>query len=1327
MASFGLGRIDQFDPVKDNFENYAERLEQYFIANDVAAAKQKAVFLSVIGAETYDLLKNIIAPDKPIDKDFVFLKTKLSQHFKPKPIITFERFKFHNLKQGDNQSISDFVTCLRKVARNCEFGTFLDDSLRDRFVCGLKNIHIQQRLLSIDDLSLDKAVKISLSMESAETNSLHLHKVEEASNYTAKVSAATSNRRDSKPLSCFRCGRLDHMARDVRCPARDKTCDRCGLKGHFRKFCRTKNIQDKETDNVYNKNKTVKQDKRNKNFVRALDLDLDSDQDDYVFMLNNNLVDPIYIDVGGVKLQFMIDSGASVNIIDKSTFEFLQQKGFKGKILRVDKQIFPYGSKTPLNLCCKFSTCISCNDLCVDCDFYVLEGEDAPILSRSAAIALQLLTLPGNVFVLENSDSFSDVFSGLGKLKNYKMKLHIDAEVSPVAQRPYRIPYKMREKVSKSINELEEMDIIEKVNGPSSWVSPIIAVPKANGDVRIVVDMRQANKAIIRERHPIASVEDILYSLNGGKIFSKLDLNQAFHQIELEEESRNITTFVTHQGLYRYKRLMFGVSAAPEMYNHILGQVLAGLEGVQNLYDDIVVFGEDEAEHDVALQQVLQRLRENNLTLNKDKCVFKMNEIQFMGHIISKHGIGPTQERVKALKEAKKPRNQAEVRSFLGVVNFSARYIPNLATIAEPLRRLTRKGVDFMWGDKEEKSFQTLITSLTSEPILGHFNLKSQKTMLICDASDVGLCGILIQEQDGETKVISYASRGLSYAEKRYSTTEKEALACVWACEKFHMYLYSLDFELLTDHKALESIFKPKSKPCARIERWVLRLMPYRFTVKAIPGKVNIADYLSRLTHISKLRSSGQESDLFVKFIAVEATPKGITTRQIEEASREDEELSAVRQCISVNKWDNSCKYFLPMKDELMSVGYVVLRGHRLVIPSSLRKQCIEIAHQGHQGVVKTKQRLRTKVWWPQMDRDVESHIKACHGCQLVSLTEAPEPLTPSPLPNGPWEDLCLDFMGPLDNGHYILVVSDYYSRYFEAEITKDTTSKKVISSLRKMFCTHGLPKTIKTDNAPNLNSQELKYFFEENGITHKNSTPLHPQANGQVERQNRSLLKRIKIAKAESKDWKQEIQQYIFSYRTTPHSVTGVTPAELMFGRKLRTKLPQVDTSMFGDENIRDQDMAVKYQNKTYIDSKRQAKTSDLQVGDKVLVKQPVNSKMDTPYYPEPFTLVKKNGNSCTIQSPTGVNYKRNNTHLRKYFSSVDVDHTDHIHSDHDHDDYPETDFVQDTELPSGKFNCNDVPDKNVSKSPQPPLLSRPQRERKLPSRYKDFVIDKR
>ena len=371
-------------------------------------------------------------------------------------------------------------------------------------------------------------------------------------------------------------------------------------------------------------------------------------------MLNDNLVDPIPINVGGVDIKFMIDSGASVNIIDKPTFDFfLQQNKFNCEILTVDRKIFPYGSKIPLNLSCKLSTDFSYNDSFVKCDFYVLDGEDAPILSRKAAIALKLLTLPGNVYVLNNyPDSFSDVFLGLGKLKDYKMKLHIDPEVSPVAQKPYRIPYNMREKVSKQLRELEKLDIIEKVEGPSSWVSPIISVPKDNGDVRIVVDMRQANKAIIRERHPIATVDEILYNLNGGKVFSKLDLNQAFHQIELEEDSRNITTFVTHQGLYRYKRLMLGVSAAPKMYNHILGQVLSGIEGVQNLYDDIVVFGEDEEKHDTALQQVLQRLREKKLTLNKDKCVFKMNEIQFMGHIISNHGIGPTKDRIKALKEA---------------------------------------------------------------------------------------------------------------------------------------------------------------------------------------------------------------------------------------------------------------------------------------------------------------------------------------------------------------------------------------------------------------------------------------------------------------------------------------------------------------------------------------------------------------------------------------------------------------------------------------------------------------------------------------------------
>ena len=312
---------------------------------------------------------------------------------------------------------------------------------------------------------------------------------------------------------------------------------------------------------------------------------------------------------------------------------------------------------------------------------------------------------------------YPKVFSGIGKLKEYRLKLHGDPEVTPVAQKPRRVPFALREKVTAKVEDLIAKDIVERVDGPTSWVSPVVVAPKSEGEIRLCVDMRKANQAIIRERIPIPTLDEAVENLNGSAVFSKLDLRLGFHQIELDKESRDITTFATHEGLFRYKRLSFGVNSAPEKYQQIR-QVVSDIEGVLNIADDLVVHGKSIEEHDQSLHKRLQRLEEKNLTLSPMKCEFRMDKVVFMGLLLSKYGIDPTEERVRAVFEAVQPTTPTEVRSFLGMVGFSARFIPNFATLAEPLRAISRQGVPFIWSKEQDASFKELKRQLASAPVL---------------------------------------------------------------------------------------------------------------------------------------------------------------------------------------------------------------------------------------------------------------------------------------------------------------------------------------------------------------------------------------------------------------------------------------------------------------------------------------------------------------------------------------------------------------------------------------------------------------------------------
>ncbi|XP_055307867.1 uncharacterized protein K02A2.6-like [Sitodiplosis mosellana] len=441
--------------------------------------------------------------------------------------------------------------------------------------------------------------------------------------------------------------------------------------------------------------------------------------------------------------------------------------------------------------------------------------------------------------------------------------------------------------------------------------------------------------------------------------------------------------------------------------------------------------------------------------------------------------------------------------------------------------------------------------------------------------------------------------KSLSDTEKRYCQTEKEALALVWSVERFHFYLFGRYFELITDHRALEVIFAPKSKPCARIERWVLRLQSYKFKVIYRPGKNNIADPLSRLVTTERPQPCFDiGAEIYVNNIAASAAPVAIKLAEIEELSQTDEIICAVKKGLTDNDWEEKAIPLKPFETELCLAGNILLRGVRIVMPEKLRQRTLELAHEGHPGMSKMKQRLRGKVWWPKIDTEVEAYVKKCHGCMMVAAPPAPEPLKRTTLPSEPWQHLAIDYLGPLPSGDYLLVIVDYFSRYKEVEIMRKIDSVETIKRLRRIFALFGYPLSITADNGTQLVSVEFKAFCNETNIHLNSTTPYWSQQNGEVERQNRSLLKVLTISQNQRSDWKSDLQTYLHMYRATPHATTLKTPSELMLGRTIRDKLPNISQPMEQNEELRDRDKESKEKGKQYADEKRHAKPSEIKEG---------------------------------------------------------------------------------------------------------------------------------
>ena len=423
-------------------------------------------------------------------------------------------------------------------------------------------------------------------------------------------------------------------------------------------------------------------------------------------------------------IRLVLDSGATTNILDSASFERIQKNNAKLQLEPTSIKIYPYNSTVPLPTTGKFEVQFCNGTKTTSATFHVVEGNSGSLLGYETATELGLLHVNVNqTTTMPTSTSsntsdlvakFQHLFTGIGKLKDYKQKLHLDPSIQPVAQKPRRVPFHLRKQVSARIEELEALDIIERASGPTSWVSPVVAAPKPHNpsEVRVCGDYRQPNRAIIRERHPIPIVEELMEDMTGACVFSKLDLRAGYHQTELEEESRSFTTFCTHEGLYRYKRLPFGISSASEIFQNVLQQSLQGLHGVRNIADDLIVWGKSQEEHDRNLEALFQRLDAKGLTLNGDKCEYNQPSLWFYGYSLSKDGRSADPKKVEAIVKTTTPQNVAQLRSFLGLANYCARFIKDFATLSAPLNELTKKSTKWQWTVIDQQAFEKIKTAL---------------------------------------------------------------------------------------------------------------------------------------------------------------------------------------------------------------------------------------------------------------------------------------------------------------------------------------------------------------------------------------------------------------------------------------------------------------------------------------------------------------------------------------------------------------------------------------------------------------------------------------
>ena len=1267
--------------IGEQWKRFKQRFEIYKLASGAAEKAQDlqvSLLLHVMGEDALDIFNSFTFANDDEKKNYDVVIEKFNQHFVPQQNVVVERFNFNRAYQEPDEDFDHFLTRIKNLAATCEFQDIKDSMIRDRIVAGISDNHTRERLLAKKDLTLTTASEMCQTSELAKQ---HLKTLNEDTREVAsvkwkgrgqlsdtnnnQVDKRGQNSKDSKGQNkskfpsfpkkrtkhkCNRCG-TEHTS--GRCPAYGKRCNKCHRLNHFAKYCMSKTVDAIEQSDQAT-GVTVGPESL---YFDSVEISSNQTDQTETKSVPKDWIHPLVVQ--NKIIPFKLDTGAQANVLSYDDYKGMTRvklhsanetlRSFTGDLVRHEGK-------------CVLSVRSGHRE--TKAMFFVSKNSNTSLLGKDTCVKLGLIKLTCKVDTISSVrpstqrlddstvfEKYPDVFEGLGCIPG-EYNIEIDPSVTPVVHPCRKIPFKQHEALRNELLRMEEIGVVVKVNEPTEWVSSIVLANKPNGKVRVCLDPKDLNRAIKRHHYKLPTRDEIMAQFSNARVFSKLDASQGFWQMKLSKASSYLTTFNTPLGRYRYSRLPYGIKSAPEVYHKKIREMFQGLEGVDTSMDDIIVYGKNHEEHDKSLIAVLDRVKENNLKLNKDKCKIGVKELIFLGDKLTSDGLKPDPAKVSAIINMPCPKCKGDVQRFLGMVQYLGKWVPELAQKTTPLRELLHKQNTWEWTNRHDQAFSCIKEILTRQPVIAYYD-PDKKIKISSDASKDGLGACLLQLHEDQWRPVAYASRSLIPAETRYAQIEKELLRIAFACSRFHQYIYGSTFIAETDHKPLIGIFKKSLNDCPlRIQRLLLTLQRYDMTLTYLPGKLLVtADTLSRAT------DPNRSSDQFSKSLDVELYVSSIVSTmpftdsrlsEVRDQTKTDPVLCTLKQVI-LDGWPNSKAQcdpdivpFWNVRDELSVASDIIFKGSKIVIPKGMRKSILAKIHEGHQGIEKCRKRGREVLYWPQINADIEQMVKNCSSCLKFSAQKQAEPLKPQEIPLRPFQKVSSDLFSC--KGKDYMIITDNYSFYPEVLKLPNTCASSVIECHKTVFARHGTPDVLMTDNGPQYTATEFKTFSKSWDFQHITSSPHFPSSNGLAE----VSVKVVKNILLKCHDRGDDFYKSLQAYRATPLDC-GKSPAQLLFQRQIKTSLP-VHHSLLKTEKGEDI-VDVKVKDKEKLKSKYDSHTrssTPFNQGAQVCIRNSCTGRWDTP-----ARIVKEAApRSYAVMTDSGSCVRRTSRHIKPMYS---------------------------------------------------------------------------